>query len=395
MTQVHFTLESEDIQKIIAESGADKTAKTVLTVFFNQLMEKQRDDYIQADSYERTDQRKTYRNGYYDRDFTTRVGTLELRVPRTRDGKFDTNVFESYQRSEKALILTMMQMVISGVSTRNVTKAIEIITDGHTVSKSFVSTVLAQIDPIVSEWRQRRLNAVDYPFVMCDALYTKVRENQRVVSKGVYITLGFDAKGNRSIIGLDVKDGETQENWSSVFQGLKERGLSGVKMVISDAHLGLIKAVKECFLGAAWQRCQAHFLRNIFDKFPKKISSDVKEDFKAIFKTASIKLARERKQLVMDKYGEDKKIAIACKILDEGFEDAMQVMVLPENIRRRLRTTNVLERLNEEVRRRERVVRIFPNCDSVIRIIGALLMEKEDEWTSASRKYLEFDHNEI
>lgn len=147
MTQIHFTLESEDIQKIIAESGADQTAKAVLTIFFNQLMEKQRDDYIQADSYERTDQRKTYRNGYYDRDFTTRVGTLELRVPRTRDGKFDTNIFESYQRSEKALILTMMQMVISGVSTRNVTKAIEIITDGHTVSKSFVSTVLAQIDP--------------------------------------------------------------------------------------------------------------------------------------------------------------------------------------------------------------------------------------------------------
>jgi putative transposase len=128
---------------------------------------------------------------------------------------------------------------------------------------------------------------------------------------------------------------------------------------------------------------------------PRKSSSDIKEDFKAIFKTASIELAGERKQLIMDKYGEDKKVATACKILDEGFEDAMQVMVLPENIRQRLRTTNVLERLNEEVRRRERVVRIFPNCDSVIRIIGALLMEKDDEWTSAPRKYLEFDRNEI
>lgn len=395
MTQLHFTVNSEEIQTIITESGADQTAKTLLTIFFNQLMEQQRDEYIQADHHERTQERVSQRNGYYERDFTTRVGTLELRVPRTRDGQFSPDLFERYQRNEQALILTMIEMVISGVSTRKVTKAIEIITDGHTVSKSFVSNVMKQLDPVVNEWRTRSLEATKYPFIQCDALYTKVRENHRVVSKGIYIALGIDVAGHRSILGFEVHDGESQDNWSEVFENLKSRGLHGVKLVTSDAHPGLVSAIQESFLGASWQRCQAHFIRNIFDKFPKKISKDVKDEVKAIFNASDIEVARKRKNEFILKYETDRRLESACDILESGFEDAMQIMSFPENVRRRLRTTNMLERLNEEIRRRENVIRIFPNKDSVFRIIGAVLMDKDEEWISSPRKYLEFDAAKI
>lgn len=395
MTQVHFTFESEEIQAIINESGANDTAKTLMTIMFNQLMEEQRNQYIQANAYERSEERQSQRNGYYDRSFTTRIGTLELHVPRTRDGKFSPTIFERYQRSEKALIAAMIEMVISGVSTRKVTKTVELLTDGATVSKSFVSNLMKQLDPFVFEWRNRSLEGSEYPFFMCDALYMKVRENHRIVSKGVYIGIGIDSDGRRTILGFDVQDGESEENWDTVFQSFVQRGLFGVKLVISDAHKGLVKAVRKNFLGASWQRCQAHFLRNIFDKLPKKVSSDVKDELKSIFKASELELTRERKEHFLEKYGCDSKLSAACDILENGFEDAIQILSFPENIRRRIRTTNVLERLNEEIRRRERVIRIFPNINSITRIIGTLLMEKDTEWLASPRKYLEFNSNNI
>ncbi|MBU5500573.1 IS256-like element IS16 family transposase, partial [Enterococcus sp. S105_ASV_20] len=161
-------------------------------------------------------------------------------------------------------IAAMIEMVISGVSTRKVTKTVELLTDGATVSKSFVSNLMKQLDPFVFEWRNRSLEGSEYPFFMCDALYMKVRENHRIVSKGVYIGIGIDSDGRRTILGFDVQDGESEDNWDTVFQSFVQRGLFGVKLVISDAHKGLVKAVRKNFLGASWQRCQAHFLRNIF-----------------------------------------------------------------------------------------------------------------------------------
>lgn len=219
-----------------------------------------------------------------------------------------------------------------------------------------------------------------------------VREHHRIASKGVYIGIGFDTEGHRTILSLDVKDGESENNWHEVFQSLTARGLSGVKLVISDTHKGLVKAIQKNFLGASWQQCQAHFLRNIFDKFPKKNASDVKDECKSIFKASELELTRERKAHFLEKYGSDPKLQAACDILEGGFEDAIQVLSLPENIRGRLRTTNVLERLNEEIRRRERVIRIFPNEDSLLQVIGSLLREKDTEWLSSPRKYLELTH---
>ncbi|BDP76730.1 IS256 family transposase [Enterococcus faecium] len=395
MTQVHFTFESEEIQAIINESGANDTAKTLMTIMFNQLMEEQRNQYIQANAYERSEERQSQRNGYYDRSFTTRIGTLELHVPRTRDGKFSPTIFERYQRSEKALIAAMIEMVISGVSTRKVTKTVELLTDGATVSKSFVSNLMKQLDPFVFEWRNRSLEGSEYPFFMCDALYMKVRENHRIVSKGVYIGIGIDSDGRRTILGFDVQDGESEDNWDTVFQSFVQRGLFGVKLVISDAHKGLVKAVRKKSSGG-----NDSVILTVPEGYRtpisfEKVSSDVKDELKSIFKASELELTRERKEHFLEKYGCDSKLSAACDILENGFEDAIQILSFPENIRRRIRTTNVLERLNEEIRRRERVIRIFPNINSITRIIGTLLMEKDTEWLASPRKYLEFNSNNI
>lgn len=180
----------------------------------------------------------------------------------------------------------------------------------------------------------RSLEGSEYPFFMCDALYMKVRENHRIVSKGVYIGIGIDSDGRRTILGFDVQDGESEDNWDTVFQSFVQRGLFGVKLVISVAHKGLVKAVRKNFLGASWQRCQAHFLRNIFDKLPKKVSSDVKDELKSIFKASELELTRERKEHFLEKYGCDSKLSAACDILENGFEDAIQILSFPENIRR-------------------------------------------------------------
>lgn len=216
-----------------------------------------------------------------------------------------------------------------------------------------------------------------------------------MVSKGIYITLGMDVEGHRTILGFEVHDGESQDNWSEVFKNLKSRGLHGVKLVTSDAHPGLVSAIQESFLGTSWQRCQAHFIRNIFDQFLKKISKDIKDEVKAIFQASDIEVARKRKNEFLFKYETDPRLESACDILELGFEDAMQIMCFPENMSRRLRTTNMLERLNEEIRHREKVIRIFPNIDSVLRIIGAVLMDKDEEWISSPRKYLEFEITKI
>lgn len=394
MTQINITMDLDQIQTLIERSGANDTAKDIFRILFNQVMEKERTEYIQAENYERCEERKTQRNGYYDRDFITRIGSLNLRVPRTRDGVFSPSLFEKYQRHEKALITTMMEMVICGVSTRNVTKAVEALC-GETVSKSFVSSILKQLDPIVEEWRNRSLKDKSYKFLMVDVLYLKIRENNRVVSRSCHIAIGISDEGTREIIGLMLSDSESTDTWAQFFEYLKKRGLGAPKYIISDAHAGLVQAIRQCFIGSTWQRCQAHFIRNIFDKLPKKIDRQVQDDLKAIFHMTNVSSARELKNLFLKKYESNPKLKDACKILDEGFEDAIQVLNLPENIQRRVRTTNCIERLNEEIRRRERVIRIFPNRESAIRLIGALLIDKNDEWISSSKKYLDFDPAQI
>lgn len=385
MTQVHFTLKQEELQKLLTDHVKDDLARSLLTTLFNQLMEQERDEYIGADPYVRGE-RVSSRNGYYEREFTTRIGTLTLRVPRTRDGKFSTEIFERYERHEKALLASMLEMYIAGVSTRKVSQVVENLC-GKSVSKSFVSNLTKELDEVVQGFQYASLASMNYPCIMVDVLYLKVREEGRVVSKSCHIALGINEQGNREVLGFLIQEGESSDTWSRFFDYLKERGLQGIKLIISDAHTGLVQAISQSFTGASWQRCQVHFLRNILSGLPKKGTTRFREDVKTLFKIMNVSEARTMKEEILKRYQGEKSYEKACETLDRGFDDAIQYLEsgFPHA---RLRSTNLLERLNEELRRREKVIRIFPHAQSANRLIGALLMDIHDEWISSSRSYI-------
>lgn len=388
MTHIHFTLKREEIQSLIETAVKDDISKNILTTVFNQLMEEQRTQYIQASDYERSSKRTSQRNGYYDRNWTTRIGSLDLKVPRTRDGKFSPTLFERYQRNEKALLASMLEMYISGVSTRKVSDVVEKLC-GTSVSKSFVSSLTAELDPMVNEWRNRSLSGTKFPYVVTDVLYIKVREAGRVISKSCHIAIGISEDGSREIIGFMILNGESESTWHTFFEHLKKRGLHGTELIISDSHAGLVSAVRKSFTGASWQRCQVHFMRNILTRVPKRDSKAFREAVKSIFRFTDMELARAAKDDLIHKFMDNKRYEKACQVLDEGFEDAFQYTVVAKG-HSRLKSTNVIERLNQEVRRREKVVRIFPNTDSAIRLIGAVLMDIHEEWIGSPRKYIKF-----
>jgi len=352
MTHIHFSLDSKEIQNLIDQSVQNDVSKSILQTVFNQLMENQRSEYIQATEYERSDERISQRNGYYKRTWTTRIGSLELNVPRTRDGKFSPTLFERDQRHEQALLASMLEMYVSGVSTRRVTQIVEELC-GKSVSKSFVSDLTAQLDPMVEAWQERTLSDTVYPYMMTDVMYIKVREDTRVVSKSCHIAIGINEQGDREIIGLMIQNGESESTWNKFFNYLKDRGLHGTKLVISDAHQGLVSAIQQSFVGASWQRCQVHFMRNVIEKVPKRNSKPFRESLKAIFRYTDIELARSAKNDLINAYSDRKRYEKACDTLDEDFEDAFQYTVVAHG-HSRLKSTNVLERLNQEVRRREK-----------------------------------------
>ena len=320
------------------------------------------------------------------RTITTRVGTIELQVPRLRDGKFSTTLFRQYQRSEQALVLAMMEMVVNGVSTRKVSSITEELC-GKQFSKSTVSDLCKNLDPIVNEFRNRKLTN-KYPFVIADALYTKVRENGRVRSKGLLSAIGVREDGKREILGFSVADSESETSWSEFFSALKKRGLTGVDLVVSDNHGGLVNAVAKHFHNASWQRCQTHFSRNVLDKTPKRMQPEIKQCLKEIYNAPKIEIARSLRDEMLETYAET--APKAMETLELGFDDVMAVMSLPKKYRKRLRTSNSIERLNQEIRRRERVIRIFTNEASLIRLIGAMLMEQDEKWTTG-KKYLSME----
>ena len=380
MTQINITINLEDLKAKIENSSLESPVKASLTLILNSLMEKERDEYINALSYERTEERRGYRNGYYERELITGTGSLKLKVPRTRDGQFSTTVFQKYQRCEQALILSMIEMVINGVSTRKVTRIVEELC-GKSVSKSLVSNLTKSLDPIVNEWRNRPLNTLYYPYLYVDAMYIKVREHDKVVSKSVHMACGVNQKGYREIIGLKINHSESTESWTNFFEYLKSRGLQSPKLVISDAHAGLVSAIKQTFLGTSWQRCCVHFLRNIMDTLPKKGTTEARMELRDLFQNSNLSVVRELKQSFLKNYEETRGFSKTIQRLEEGFEDAIQFHSHPIQYHKHLRTTNMLERLNREIRRREKVIQIFPNDQSAIRIIGSVLMDIEENWT--------------
>jgi putative transposase len=378
MTQLQFNLNLDDLKESVMNSDLDVILKSTIVLVLNAYMENERDIHLQAESYERSNKRRDYRNGYYERDLLFSIGKVTLRVPRTRNGEFSTSIFEKYKRCDQAFVLSMLEMVVNGVSTRKVKNVVEQLC-GNSVSKSFVSSLTEQLDPVVNQWANRPINTTYYPYIFADAMYIKVREHQRVVSKAVYIVTAITENNEREILGLKVDHAESYEAWQRVFQSLKSRGLQSPKLVISDAHKGLRKAITEEFVGTTWQRCTVHFKRNIFNKLPKKGMEEVKVGLKRIFKAVKVEDARKFKEEFLNQFENEPKLERAIEILEEGFEDAIQYMTEPVKHQLYIRSTNSLERLNQEVRRRERVIRIFPNTQSAFRLIGAVLMDLAEE----------------
>ena len=384
MAQFNITLESELLHGLFSKDGRDDAFSKLLETILNQVLLAQSAEQLGADPYERTEDRTAYRNGFRERGLTTRVGTITLNVPRHRNGEFSTTMFERYQRSEQALVLAMIEMVINGVSTRK----IEMVTEelcGKSFSKSTVSNLCQRLDPLVAAFRSRPLNK-KYPFLVADAIYLKVREGGRVRSKGLLVAVGINEEGYREVLGFKMADSESETSWGEFFAELKDRGLDAVDLVTSDDHKGLVKAIRKHFQGAAWQRCQTHFSRNVLDKCPKKYQPELKQWLNRIYHAKDLEDARRMLRETLQTFEADAPKAMA--ILEAGFEDVMAVMSLPEKYRQRLRTSNGLERLNEEIRRRDRVIRIYPNEASAIRLIGALLIEQDERWTTG-RKYLD------
>jgi transposase-like protein len=381
MTQYQLTLDSETVQRLFTGDGQ---LGRLLEAILNQVLNAQVAERLQAAPYERSEQRQGYRNGYKPRQLTTRVGALTLLVPQVRDGQFSTELFVRYQRSEQALVLTLMEMVVNGVSTRKVARITEELC-GASFAKSTVSDLCKALDPLVSAWNERDLSAQRFPFVLVDALVVKVREGGRVRAVSALLATGVNAEGYREVLGLRLGDSESERTWVEFFVWLKGRGLTGVDLVVSDHHGGLVSAVRVQFQGATWQRCQTHLSANIADATPKALQEEIHAQLRAIFDAPDEATARTLLACFVQDYQSKAPVAVAT--LERGFDDATAVLALPAPYRKRLRTTNGVERLNEEIRRRERVIRIFPNRDAVIRLVGALLLEQDEVWTTGKRYF--------
>ena len=331
-------------------------------------------EQLKAAPYERSTERTDSRNGSRDRELNTRLGRITLHVPPHRNVPFKTLVFDNYSRSEAALVAGMAEMVVNGVSTRKVSRVMETLC-GTSFSKSAVSEVCKDLDKAVREFRTRPLEG-DYPFLTVDATYFKVRENSRIISKAFMIAYGTNADGHREILGFGVYANESRATWTDFLLGLKKRGLTGLLMITSDAHEGILSAVAKVFPTVPWQRCQFHFIRNITDKAPKKYQAGLRTELQEMFNCKTIAEARKICDRIMDDYRDVAESAVAC--LDEGSESSMTVMLLPAWLRRFYRTSNQIERLNKELKRRSKVIGVFPNEDSVMRLMGSVLIERHD-----------------
>lgn len=357
--------------------------KQVIQNFLQQSLEAEFRKFIGADEHERTKGRVGYRNGNYSRSLKTRVGSLELRVCRDRDGEFKTELFERYQRSEKALVLGIIEMYLWGVSTRNVEGIMETLC-GFNISKSQVSALAGQLDKELNNWRSRALTD-NYQYLILDARYEKARENGHVVSKGFVIAVGIKTNGVREILGTWVVDSESYEGWDSCLRDLKERGLKGVIYVVSDDNKGLRRAIAKHFQGAIWQRCQVHFMRNFIGKLSQSERGEGIRLLKDVFAATAKEEANNRLKKVEEFLKKRKKDAV-WNWLEENIEEALAVLALPIEHQKKMKSTNMLERLNQELKRRSRVVRIFPNEQSCLRLLTALCQATSESW--GERKYI-------
>lgn len=376
-----FTRCHEAVQ-LLAEHGFEGLAE-VLGLLLNEVMKLERCEALHAAPYQRTDARRGYANGFKDKTLQTRVGDLQLKVPQTRDVDFYPQALQRGVRSERALTAALAEMYVCGVSTRKVSRIVEELC-GHGVSSSTVSRLTSQLDEELERWRQRPLG--EFPYLILDARYEHVRHAGTVVDVALLIAIGITPDGHRTVLGVSVSDSEAEVHWREFFKQLLARGLHGCRYIVSDDHAGLKKARTACFSGVPWQRCQFHLMQNAMSHVPNEaLHEEVTADLRDIFDAPDRAEADRRLARAVAKYA-----AAAPKLADwmeANVLESLTAFCLPARHRVRMRTSNMLERLNRELKRRTRVVSIFPHDAALLRLASAVLLETDEGWMSG-KKYL-------
>jgi len=385
MTKRKGKAELIDVKELLERD--EDFLQAALQALLQAALEAEMSETIGAEKGERTEARLSYRSGYYSRSLITRVGTLELRVPQDRGGRFSTELFQRYQRSEKALVGTLAEMYVQGVSTRKVKTVTEALC-GHSFSASAISAINKSLDEALRAFAERRLSE-PYPYLILDARYEKVREAGIIISQAVLIAVAVDGDGQRQIIGVDLANRESRTSWRDFLLGLKDRGLFGVEFVVSDSHPGLKQAIREVLPGAAWQRCYVHFLRDALDHLSRKLADDCLHELRWIYdRRELVEVRRDIAAWLAKWHARHSKL---CDWVEENIEETLTYYRLPLQHHKHMKSTNMLERLNQELKRRTHVVRIFPNAESCLRLVRALAVETHENWLEATR-YLNMDH---
>jgi transposase-like protein len=370
------------VGKLLEEQDGDVLREGV-RVLAQALMESEVTTLVGAERHERSDDRTAYRNGTRVRSWDTRVGTVDLAIPKVRPGTYFPSLLQPRRRAEQALLTVVQEAYVHGVSTRKVDDLVKALgLDG--ISKSEVSRMCAELDPGVEAFRTRPLTG-EHPYVWLDATYHKVRIDGRVVSQATVVAIGVTLDGERQILGVDVGASEDRSFWTAFLRSLVKRGLAGVRLVISDAHEGLKHAIGTVLSGAAWQRCRVHFMRNLLATVPQAMREPIAAIVRTIVAQPDHASAMTQLHKVSD--GLRARFPQAAALLEEAAEDILAHKHFPEEHRRQLHSTNPLERLNKEIKRRSNVVGIFPNVRATIRLVGAILLEQDDEWAVAERRY--------
>lgn len=363
--------------------------RRLLELLAKAAMEAEVADHLGAGPHERVDGRRGHRNGHKSRSLHTRVGTLALDVPQVRGCEpYRPGIFNRWQRSERALLVACAEMYFQGVSTRKVQDVLESMCDGE-VSAMTVSRVASELDERLAEFRCRRLDGTAYPYVMVDARYEKVRVDGRIVGQAVLVVAGFTSTGRREVLDWRVGDSEAEECWGALFRDLKDRGLGGVKLVVSDAHGGIRAALRRHFQGVAWQRCRVHFKRELFAKASYKVGKELARDAAAVFAGGDAAECLRRGEETAAKW--QARYPAIASMLRDGLADCLTVLSFPEQHRRRLASTNMLENVMRRLKRRTRVVGIFPNRPACDRLTGALLVELHESWAAEDHAWFNME----
>jgi transposase-like protein len=368
------------VLELLIENGFEGMAQA-MTLLLNEAMKLERSAFLRALPYERTPERRGHANGFKAKTVHTRVGDLELAVPQTRDVPFYPSSLERGQRSERALKLALAEMYLQGVSTRKVTAVMEELC-GFDVTSTQVSRAVKALDEELTQWRNRPLGEIAY--LLLDARYEKVRVGGAVASCALLVAVGITPEGHRSILGVSVSLSEAEVHWREFLASLQSRGLHGVRMITSDDHAGLTEALAARFPGVPWQRCQFHLAKNLLDHVPKNLpQEEVSAELRSVFNAPDRPEAERLLQRMVQKYTESAPKLAAW--LEANVPEGLTVFSFPAKHRRRLRTNNLLERLNRELKRRTRVATLFPNEDSLLRLATAVLMETDEEWQTEKR----------